>query len=85
VLVAAAIVPGTTFALGAQTVLFNAAGYAGDDRAIYYDVAPDGKRFVFLRPVAAAGRAGTTVANRLVEVTNWSTEVQAKLAVRAPQ
>ena len=80
-LVAAAVVPGSTFTLGAQVTLFDASGFAGDEGSLYYDVAPDDKKFVMLRSV---GRSGPAVADKLVQITNWGAEVKAKLAGKTP-
>jgi tRNA A-37 threonylcarbamoyl transferase component Bud32 len=59
-LIAAAVLPGPTFTLGAQSKLFDASGFAGVANALFYDVAPDDKRFVFLRPVGRIRRARTS-------------------------
>jgi len=80
-LVAAAVVPAATFTLGAQTVLFNGGDFYSDrgESARSYDVAPGDQRFVFMRTVGSTGPAAA-VPDKLVEVTNWATEVQSKLA-----
>ena len=61
--------------------LFDASGFAGDEGSLYYDVAPDDKKFVMLRSV---GRSGPAVADKLVQITNWGAEVKAKLAGKTP-
>jgi hypothetical protein len=88
-LVAATVVPAATFTLGAQTVLFDDSQFYFDrgESARSYDVAPDGQRFVFMRTVVPAGPAAVAAValDKLVEVTNWATEVQTKLAGSGPR
>jgi len=86
-LVAAAVVPGVTFTLGAQVTLFNTSGFAGstpfnNSRFLYYDVAPDDKRFVLFRK---AVKNGDVTVDPLVHIVNWGIEVRAKLAGKTPQ
>ena len=88
-LVAAAVVPGVTFTLGAQVTLFNTSGFAGTNSGsaaagsyLYYDVAPDDKRFVLFRK---ATENGDVKVDPLVQVVNWGVEVRAKLKGKAPQ
>jgi Tol biopolymer transport system component len=86
-LVAAAVVPGVTFTLGAQVTLFNTSGFAGstpfnNSRFLYYDVAPDDKRFVLFRK---AVKNGDVTVDPLVQIMNWGIEVRAKLAGKTPQ
>ena len=83
-LVATSVVPGATFTLGAQTVLFDASRFLVNLNASTYDVAPDDKRFVFLRRLDPTGPAGLARTDKLVQVTNWGAEVQAKLTGKAP-
>ena len=87
-LVAATVVPAATFTLGAQTVLFDGSQFYfdGGESARSYDVAPGDQRFVFMRRVVPTGQAAAAPApDKLVEVTNWATEVQTKLAGRGPR
>jgi hypothetical protein len=88
-LVAAAVVPAATFTPGMRTVLFEGSRFfTGGDlgyNAPSYNVAPGDQRFVFMRPVVPTAAAGPAPVDRLVQVTNWAAEVQAKLAGRAPQ
>jgi hypothetical protein len=78
-LVAAAVVTGATFAPGPQTALFDASRFAGNEFEADYVVAPDDRRFVFLRPV---GRLAARP-DKLVQITNWAAEVRAKLSAQA--
>jgi serine/threonine-protein kinase len=80
-LVSAAVLPGPTFTLGAQTPLFSTSAFASNDIAVNYDVSPDGQRFLFLRlpPTPTAEREAA-----LVQITNWGAEVRAKLAGKVP-
>jgi hypothetical protein len=85
-LVAATVVPAASFTLGPQTVLFDARQYlvVGAQSARSYDVAPGDQRFVFLRKVQTAGAAADVPMDKLVQVTNWAAEVQAKLKGKSP-
>ncbi len=84
-LVSAAVLPGATFTMGAQTVLFSTAGFVRfSDFIMSYTVAPDDKRFVFLRSVGQPGPAVVQRIDQLVQVTNWGAEVQAKLNGKSP-
>ena len=76
-LVSAAVLPGATFTLGAQAALFNTSGYASNAISLYYDVSPDGQRFLMLRPPVTAAISGKV---ELVQITNWAAEVRSKLA-----
>ncbi len=80
-LVSAAVLPGPTFTLGAQTPLFSTSAFASNGIAVNYDVSPDGQRFLFLRapPTPTAERGGA-----LVQITNWGAEVRAKLSGKVP-
>ena len=81
-LMVAPVLSGSTFTLGAQVKLFDASGFAGVDGALFYDVEPDDKRFVFFRPIV---RSSPATEDKLVQVTNWAAEVRAKLAGKAPR
>lgn len=81
-LVAAAVVPGVTFTVGAQVTLFNTSGFAGSPNFLYYDVAPDDQRFVFFRKPTDNGAVKV---DPLVHIVNWGIEVRAKLAGKTPQ
>jgi serine/threonine-protein kinase len=82
-LVAAAVVPGVTFTVGAQVTLFNTSGFAGAlPLFLYYDVAPDDERFVFFRKPTENGEV---TVDPLVQMVNWNVEVQAKLKGKTPQ
>jgi hypothetical protein len=86
-LVAAVVVPAATFTLGAQAVLFEGSQFltVGNQDARSYEVAPGDQRFVFMRKVVPTGPAGALAPDKLVQVTNWAAEVQAKLAGKAPK
>jgi serine/threonine-protein kinase len=71
-LLAAAVLPGATFALGKQQVLFSIAGYENYVGSRMYDVTPDGRRFVMVRS-AARPRA------ELIVVENVFEELKAKV------
>ena len=83
-LVSAEVVPSAAFTLGAQTVLFDARPFYNGESSRSYDVAPDDQRFVFLRKMSPTDD-GVAAPDKLVEVVNWGTEVQAKLAGQAPR
>ncbi|MCX5755175.1 MAG: hypothetical protein NTX19_03515, partial [Gemmatimonadetes bacterium] len=86
VAVAVAVVPGVTFTLGAQVTLFTTSGFTsstgGSTTYLYYDVAPDDKRFVFFRKLT---ENGAVKVDPLVQVVNWGVEVRAKLKGKTPQ
>ena len=83
-LVAATVVPGPSFTLGAQTKLFDASPLrTWGNITLFYDVAPDDQRFLMLRPVIEASRVSGTRPDKLVQITNWTAEVQAKLTGKA--
>ena len=79
-LVAATVVPAATFTLGRQAVLFDGGPFLFDanQSARSYDVAPGDQRFVFMRKVVPTGPTAAAP-DRLVQVTNWAAEVQAKI------
>jgi eukaryotic-like serine/threonine-protein kinase len=79
-LVSAAVVPAATFTLGPQSVLFDGSQLYvdSDHNARSYDVAPGDQRFVFIRRAVPTG-PGAAAPDKLVEVTNWATEVRAQL------
>ena len=63
-----------TFSAGTAKVLFPAGGYRakmGDRR---FDVAPDDKRFLMIRPVSGAAR------DRVIVAENWFEDVKSKPA-----
>jgi len=78
-IVSAAVIPGATFAVGAHTVLFSTTGL----RANTYVVEPGDKRFVMMRPVSAGTAAGSQT-EQLVQIANWLSELETKLAGRSP-
>src|SRR5262249_23503679 len=66
-MMAVAVETGATFRAGAAHVLFEKA--AGD-----YDVAPDGRRFLMLKPTPAAGDAG-----ELHVIVNWFDDLRQRV------
>ena len=62
-----------TFAVGRQTVLFPGSTYMQDNSHREYDVSPDDRRFLMIRP-RRSGRNAT-----LVMVENWFTELEQKV------
>jgi Tol biopolymer transport system component len=71
-LVAAAVVPGATFMVGEQRVLFSTAEYVSTPAWRTYDVSPDGRRFVMMRPTNEAR-------DELIWVENFFEELKAKV------
>jgi len=71
-LVAVALAPGPSFQVASERVLFAARGYIADNRNHNYDVSPDDRSFLFVRP-----QTGTS--SRLIVVLNWFEELQAKV------
>ena len=80
-LMAAEVMSGPTFTTGTHTRLFDAVGFHGGTFALFYDVAPGDRRFVMLRRVRRAD--GPEHAERLVQITNWASEVRAELTGRS--
>ena len=78
-LVAANVTLGATFVLGEQRALFSAAGYVRAGTNARYDVAPDDRRFVFLRFVGVGARSDGASSDPLtvIKVDNWLTELKA--------
>jgi len=75
-LVAVSVNPGTSFDAGAQRTLFNASDYLISQGHRMYDITPDDRRFVFLRPVDESQSAAGPV--DLVQVDNWLAELGAQ-------
>jgi serine/threonine-protein kinase len=75
-LVAAQVQAGPSFAITGLTPLFNAAGFVLDNFHQGYDVAPDGRTFVFLSPRLLAGDSRNV---RIVWVDNWLRDVEARV------
>jgi eukaryotic-like serine/threonine-protein kinase len=78
-LVAANVTLGATFVLGEQRALFSAAGYLRSGSNPRYDVAPDDRRFVFLRFVGTGAGSGGASSDPLtvIKVDNWLRELKA--------
>ncbi len=78
-LVAANVTLGATFVLGEQRALFSTAGYVRSSTNVRYDVAPDDRRFLFLRFVGTGAGSGGASSDPLtvVKVDNWLTELKA--------
>ena len=71
-LVAAAVLPGDTFALGRQQVLFSITKYVNYWQWSDYDVTPDGRRFVMIR---SAGQPH----DQVIVVENFFEELKASV------
>jgi len=72
-MVSAAFTTQPTFAVGHQSVLFKSANYLRDDSHREYDVSPDDRRFLMVRPRSTGANAN------LVMVENWFTELVEKV------
>jgi len=69
------VAPGPTWAGTAPTKLFEGSyGAAPNQYGRTYDIAPDGKRFLMIKPVSSANQ--TTVPPSLVVVQNWGEELK---------
>lgn len=67
------VLPGPTFATGAQRTLFPITAYRGDgSRTRYYDVTSDDQRFIMVRLRGAEEGAG-----ELIVVQSWFEELKA--------
>jgi serine/threonine-protein kinase len=76
----APIAPGTTFAPGEPRRLFSLVGtLVKSNISPYYDVTPDGKKFVMVRLSTASATPG---AGQIVVVDNWFTELRAKMGTK---
>jgi len=72
-LVSAEVVPGATFSVGQQRVLFPAASYGLAGAVARYDVTADDRRFVMVRGVTAAEES------ELILTENWFQELKARM------
>jgi Tol biopolymer transport system component len=68
-----ALVPGPGFSVGQPKVLFSASPFVIGNNAGVYDVSPDGRRFVMVRPATGAGES------ELVVVQNWFEELRGRV------
>ena len=77
-LVAVTVRAGTSFEAGEQRVLFPASAYWSNPGHAQYDITPDDRRFVFIRPIGSEdpGAQSSTV----VLVQNWLRELEAGAA-----
>jgi serine/threonine-protein kinase len=76
-LIAAEVQPtSTTFAVERVVPLFDASGFLGDGFHRGYDVAPDGRSFIFVSP---RGGIATSMAPQIVWVDHWFTDLAARL------
>ncbi len=73
-LISVEVVPGTTFAVGEQRVLFSTNGYRGSSLHRTYDVTADDEQFVMIR-LGGPGNAG----GELIVVENFFEELKAKV------
>jgi hypothetical protein len=76
-LIAAEVQPtSTTFAVERLVPLFDASGFLGDGFHRGYEVAPDGRSFIFVSP---RGGTATSMAPQIVWVDQWFTDLAARL------
>jgi serine/threonine-protein kinase len=73
-LMAASVVPGASFAVGDVRTLFSVAPFAGGANHQYYEVAPDDRRFLFIRNLGGAQAAGPSY---VTVVDHWVDELRA--------
>ena len=71
-LMAVEVKTSSTFSIGRSAPLFPAGGFVADQSSPQYDVSPDDKRFLMIRPVAAGAP------DKLIVVENWFEELKAK-------
>ena len=79
-LMAVPVQTGTAFVAGTPRALFQGQYVAGPGGRSY-DVAPDGRRFLFLKP-APAGASGPTQRPRFTIVENWTEELRRLASTR---
>ena len=75
--VAASVVTSPSFSVSARDVLFEGNYWTGTGHA-GYDVAPDGKSFLMLRPVSGNSE-------QIVVINNWMAELRARAKDASPQ
>ena len=73
-LLAASVTTSPAFSVTARAVLFSG-DYSGNAGHAPFDVSPDGKSFLMLRPVAANSE-------EIVVIPNWAAELRAQAAKR---
>ena len=61
-----------TFGIGRAAPLFPAGGFVSNQLSTQYDVSPDDRRFLMIRPV------GASAPDKLIVVDNWFDELKAK-------
>jgi eukaryotic-like serine/threonine-protein kinase len=77
VLQAVPVNPGPVFSFGVPSALFSVEPFQAGNFAIGFDVHPDGKRFVMLRPVGSAARR-----DELILVENLAAELKGRVQPR---
>jgi Tol biopolymer transport system component/tRNA A-37 threonylcarbamoyl transferase component Bud32 len=71
-LMAAEVKTNPTFEIGRATPLFPAGGFVSNQATTQYDVSPDDRRFLMIRPV------GASAPDKLIVVDNWFEELKSK-------
>jgi hypothetical protein len=69
---AAEVKTNPTFEIGRATPLFPAGGFVSNGATTQYDVSPDDRRFLMIRPV------GASAPDKLIVVENWFEELRSK-------
>jgi serine/threonine protein kinase/Tol biopolymer transport system component len=68
-----------TFKCGKPRVLFKGSYIAGYGDSPPWDISPDGKRFLMIKPPAAAGAAPTAAPRKINIVLNWFEELKQRV------
>jgi hypothetical protein len=68
--------PGDPIRVGGENVLFPAGEYRANSQHPQYDVAPDGQRFLMIKPREGSGMAPNA---RLFLIQNFFTEVEERV------
>jgi hypothetical protein len=68
-----------TFSYGKPVPLPIEGIFVGGVHGRNYDIMPDGKRFVVIRPADALSDVNSTVNNRITVVMNWFEEVKGRV------
>ena len=71
---AARVQPGPAFSTAAPQPIFGTQNYFFPQVARSYDVSPDGRRFLMLKPEASS--AGAETAPELIFVEHWTEELK---------
>ena len=71
-----------TFKPGKPVLLFRGIYVAGRGEGVPWDIHPDGKRFLMMKPPAAEGdESAAEIPHKIIIVTNWFEELKERVPV----